>query len=1096
MKLTNWLQRFTLPTSNSTAGASKRRPATAWLGQQLETLESRVVLTATAMAAQAEQLAADSQAAAAAEVSAAAPPADAPPYIVSITPNFTTPIPVTTTSVTYTVTFSKPVKNVPSGNFVVRLGTSDPTWSITPVSDTVYTLTVSKLVPQKDSVRSPLIVFLNSDNTITDLEGRKLVGGASFSTQMNNTAFPSAEEAFTGDINGDGAPDLLTKTFLGYQYSLNNGQIVFSTPGSPSGIFSFDRVLALADVTGDGKADVITNRQGGGIVVKVGNGTGDFYLQQGTGAEDLPENTAQLGAVGDFNNDGNQDFAYVVPRAAGASAVRMALGTGNASQPFISSLEADAYSSTKTIRELVTADMNGDNKLDLVIRTDAGVEVALGNGNGGFTFASKNETLGALTDVAVGDLNADGNQDIAVAAATSPHVFYGDGTGALASPQRAVTKNVYGDEVSLPPRTLAIADLTGDRIQDLVWTTTTNAIGMQGSPAGLIRSLGVAGSLKPNTIMAMSDFDKDGIIDGVFLTPGSTPQASGQIYTVKGKYSATVNATPISLYTPPDAAPTGLNLSKTTVAENAKVGTVVGKLSAVDPDKKDTFTYTLVEGVGATDNASFAISGTNLTTKKVFDFEGQKTYSIRVEVADKFGRVFQKVFTITVTDATEPVTVPAQSFNVTEQSANGTVVGKVVGGGGKPGQAAQFAITSGNEFGYFAINATTGVITVAKGTAISQAKVAQHSLTVTATIAGKKPLSGSGAVTINVQGAVPELGVESITLTSGDPITTATATFNVKFTRSVKNVNLPNLTLVTTGGVIAGPITGISTSDNINYRVTVVGIDLETPGTLALKVTDPSNTLVTADGVKIGDGYSFTSAAYVVQDPTSIKPTVTSLNRGTNDPVTTESTQFTVTFSEPVTGVSSSNFVVVTTGGVIANAAVEVVRYSDTQYIATVTGIDFETAGTLGVNLVDPNGTIKSATNQTLNTALPFVGQTYNVQVGSATTPILLSILKSNHLPISGTTAEFLVTFNEPVTGVTAANFVANAGGGVTTDSTVEVTQVAGGSVYWVQITGIAKSGSGGTLKLDFYDFGGTKDTDNNGLPADYSYGGLEYSVV
>ena len=44
---------------------------------------------------------------------------------------------------------------------------------------------------------------------------------------------------------------------------------------------------------------------------------------------------------------------------------------------------------------------------------------------------------------------------------------------------------------------------------------------------------------------------------------------------------------------PPNGAPTNINLSTSSVAENAANGTVVGALSSTDPDAGDSFTYTL-----------------------------------------------------------------------------------------------------------------------------------------------------------------------------------------------------------------------------------------------------------------------------------------------------------------------------------------------------------------------------------------------------------------------------------------------------------------------------------------------------------------------
>jgi hypothetical protein len=58
----------------------------------------------------------------------------------------------------------------------------------------------------------------------------------------------------------------------------------------------------------------------------------------------------------------------------------------------------------------------------------------------------------------------------------------------------------------------------------------------------------------------------------------------------------------------------------------ASGGTSVATLSATDADAGDTFTYTLVNGTGSTDNASFTISGNSLRTAAVFDFETKSSY--------------------------------------------------------------------------------------------------------------------------------------------------------------------------------------------------------------------------------------------------------------------------------------------------------------------------------------------------------------------------------------------------------------------------------------------------------------------------------------
>lgn len=106
-----------------------------------------------------------------------------------------------------------------------------------------------------------------------------------------------------------------------------------------------------------------------------------------------------------------------------------------------------------------------------------------------------------------------------------------------------------------------------------------------------------------------------------------------------------------SLFT--NKVPTNILLSASTVAENLPGGTWVGGLSALDPDLGSTFTYSLVAGVGASNNASFSISGTNLLTAVSFDYETQTGCSIRVQAVDQGNLVTQKVFLIAISNVVE-----------------------------------------------------------------------------------------------------------------------------------------------------------------------------------------------------------------------------------------------------------------------------------------------------------------------------------------------------------------------------------------------------------------------------------------------------------
>ncbi|MFN5974228.1 MAG: hypothetical protein ACK48U_07270, partial [Planctomyces sp.] len=80
------------------------------------------------------------------------------------------------------------------------------------------------------------------------------------------------------------------------------------------------------------------------------------------------------------------------------------------------------------------------------------------------------------------------------------------------------------------------------------------------------------------------------------------------------------------------------------------VGTVVGDFSTTDPDGDTSFTYSLVAGAGATDNSLFSISGGQLRTAVVFDYEQASSRSVRVRTTDAGGLSFEKAIVVSITD--------------------------------------------------------------------------------------------------------------------------------------------------------------------------------------------------------------------------------------------------------------------------------------------------------------------------------------------------------------------------------------------------------------------------------------------------------------
>lgn len=102
-------------------------------------------------------------------------------------------------------------------------------------------------------------------------------------------------------------------------------------------------------------------------------------------------------------------------------------------------------------------------------------------------------------------------------------------------------------------------------------------------------------------------------------------------------------------------------------------------------------------------------------------------------------------------------------------------------------------------------------------------------------------------------------------------------------------------------------------------------------------------------------------------------------------------------------------------------------------------------------------------------------------QTQDNTPPTITSITRLDPSPAFGSTVRFLVTFNEPVTGITSNNFALAMGGGLTGASLVNITPPGGNPVTSFIVT--VNTGTGdGTLGLDFTDGIAVQDRAQNGF--------------
>jgi hypothetical protein len=132
----------------------------------------------------------------------------------------------------------------------------------------------------------------------------------------------------TADLNGDGKPDVVTTNLDNtVTVLLGNGDGTLQAPtlftAGPGPMMTLS--VAVADLNGDGKPDLATadyNGTSGTLSVLLGDGTGAFPAYRTYAAGDSPSSVA----VVDVNGDGRRDL---VTTNSGGNTVSVLLGTGD-----------------------------------------------------------------------------------------------------------------------------------------------------------------------------------------------------------------------------------------------------------------------------------------------------------------------------------------------------------------------------------------------------------------------------------------------------------------------------------------------------------------------------------------------------------------------------------------------------------------------------------------------------------------------------------------------------------------------------------------------------------------------------------------------
>ena len=405
------------------------------------------------------------------------------------------------------------------------------------------------------------------------------------------------------------------------------------------------------------------------------------------------------------------------------------------------------------------------------------------------------------------------------------------------------------------------------------------------------------------------------------------------------------------------------------VTENAANGTTVGTVAATDAEG-DNLTYAIIDGNAIGNNsAAFAIGAGMgvITVAGTIDYETTPTYTLTVQVSDGM-MLATAAITINVTNVNDnaPV-IAAQIFSIAENAANGAAVG-TVNATDADGDALTFSITDGNTGNAFAINASTGAITVA-GT-LNRQTTQTYTLTVRVS---DGTTSAEDAVTINVTDAggnePPTIAAQTFSIVEDAASRAAVGTV------TATDADNDGLTFTITNGNTIGNAGDAFAINASSGAITVAGaLDHETTPTYTLTVqvsdgTATANAVITINVTNVNDNAPAIAAqtfsvAENVANGTAVGTVAATDADG--DPLT-----FTIT-----AGNTNSAFAINADGAITVAGTVD---YETTQtYTLTVRASDGPTStnAAITINVTNVNDNAPTIAAQTFSVAENTVSRT------------------------------------------------------------------------------------------------------------------------
>ncbi len=840
--------------------------------------------------------------------------------------------------------------------------------------------------------------------------GAANVSSSTYSTQVSIGAGGSPYQVAIGDIDGDGNPDIVVvnqgTNNIGVYLNKGTGGTInsasfaamttFST-GAVTGNLSNPFALALGDIDGDGKLDVITANIGNKTVSVLRNtssGGSISFAPHADFAVDVDPNGV---AIGDFDNDGKPDIVAINEGGDGSgNNVASVLRNTSSGTTINFATKVDVGIAAEPAY-VVVGDFDNDGLIDFATANISGdnISVLHNTSTGNISFAPHADfstgTGSGPGGLAVGDIDGDGKIDlVSVNEETynaSVLLNTSSGSGNIAFATHTDINVAQDDEINASLSAVYLADVDGDGKLDMVVIDSDNKIDVfhnsstgSGNVSFGAKSSFAAGTSPYSIIFAaIGDLNGDGKPD---IVTGDQQD---------GKISVLQNANPVHVISPTTTAISSSNNPSFSASPGNSVTFTATVLSGGSAVNEGTVTFTS-NGTTILGGNSVVVSSGQASVTTSFSTPGpytiQATFNGDANYSTSNGSLTQQV-NLHPTTIGSLTAVSSTTTNAATVQYTATFAASVTGLSTSNFSLSTTGGVSGASVSAISGSGTTYTVTVNTGSGDGTIQLNLANASGLSPGVSNLPFTGT-TYTMDKTAPTVTISAPSVSsITSGTGSVSYTVTYgDANFSGS--NLSVSNITLNTTGTANGIPlVSGSGTS----YTVTVSGIT----GAGSLGISIAAGTASDMAG-NLAPASAASTTFSVVVPTTTISSLIAVGGTNTNAPTV----QYTATFAAAVTGLSTSNFSLNTTGSV-SGASIASVSGSGTTYTITVnTGTG---DGTIQLNLANAAGISPG-----VSTALPFSGATFTID---KTAPTVSISAPSVSIANGATAVTYTVTYND-----------------------------------------------------------------------------------